>query len=209
VRLAIYCADVGSIKQGNFGWARAQWPEGGLERHRGSTEIVELVDARTEDLEGGVPVALGFECPLFVPVPGDPLRLGTARTGEGSRPWSAGAGTAALATGIVQAAWVLAELRTRRPDDPLHLEWEAFQDAQDGLFVWEAFVTDKAKADSHVNDATVAVACFSAALPDPRTASVTAETPLSPVGAAALWWDWSDALELLDTPCLVLRAAAK
>jgi hypothetical protein len=115
-----------------------------------------------------------------------------------------------LATGIVQAAWMLAELRTRRPDDSLYLEWEAFQDARRGLFLWEAFVTDKAKADSHVDDATVAVACFSAALPDPRTASVvTAERPLSLVGAAALWSDWSDALELLDTPCLVLFAAAK
>src|SRR4051794_11293405 len=95
-RLAVYCADVGSIKQGNFGSVREGVPAGEIERHRGGTEIVELVDALAQDLDAGVPVALGFECPLFVPVSEDPFRLGAARAGEGTRPWSAGAGTGAL-----------------------------------------------------------------------------------------------------------------
>lgn len=209
MKLAVYCADVGSIKQGNFGWARAEWPACELERHRGGTEIVELVDAVAEDLDAGIPVALGFECPLFVPVPKDPFRLGAARPGEGSRSWSAGAGTGALATGLVQAAWVLGELRQRRPDDHLHLDWPTFEADGTGLFLWEAFVTDKAKAETHVDDAIVAVACFTSALPDPRSASlVTAERPLSLVGAAALWAGWTADPEVIRTPCLVLRAAA-
>jgi hypothetical protein len=37
-------------------------------------------------------------------------RLGLARQGEGDRAWWAGAGTAALATGLVQAAWVCARI---------------------------------------------------------------------------------------------------
>lgn len=207
--LAVYCADVGSIKQGNFGWAREDVGAGKLERHRGGREIVDLVDALAEDLAAGVPVALGFECPLFVPVPEDPFRLGVARPGEGARPWSAGAGTGALTTGLVQAAWVLAGLRTRRPHDHVHLSWAQFEAAQSGLFLWEAFVTEKAKAITHVDDATVAVACFAAALPDPSSASVVAaERPLSLVGAAALWAGWSDDVEFLHAPCLVLKAAA-
>jgi hypothetical protein len=209
-RLFIYCADVGSIKQGNFGWAREAVPAGEIEQHRGGTEIVDLVDALADDLAAGVPVALGFECPLFVPVPQDPFRLGAARPGEGTRPWSAGAGTGALTTGLVQAAWLLAELRKRRPDDQVYLDWAEFDAAQGGLFLWEAFVTEKAKAVTHVDDATVAVACFAAALPDPRSASaVTAERPLSLVGAAALWASWSQDVELLRAPCLVLKAAAE
>lgn len=208
-RLTVYCADVGSIKQGNFGWAREAAPVGEIEQYRGGTEIAELVDALAEDLAAGVPVALGFECPLFVPVPEDPFRLGAARPGEGTRPWSAGAGTGALTTGLVQAAWVLTELRKRRPHDSVYLDWGEFESARRGLYLWEAFVTERAKAVTHVDDATVAVACFAAALPDPRSASaVSAERPLSLVGAAALWAGWSDDVELLHAPCLVLKAAA-
>jgi hypothetical protein len=57
------------------------------------------------------PVALGFECPLFVPLNLQPEALTTARSGEGSRPWSAGAGCGALATGLVQVAWILRKIR--------------------------------------------------------------------------------------------------
>jgi hypothetical protein len=209
-RLAVYCADVGSIKQGNFGWARDWVPAGGIERHRGGAEILDLIDAVGDDLAAGAPVALGFECPLFVPVPDDPFRLGAARPGEGTRPWSAGAGTSALTTGLVQVAWVLVELRERRPADHVHLDWAAFEAAGVGLFLWEAFVTEQAKATTHVDDATIAVACFTDALPDPRSAStVTAERPLSLVGAAALWAGWSDDVELLRAPGLVLKAEVK
>jgi hypothetical protein len=208
-RIAVYCADVGSIKQGNFGWAR-EVPGVEIERHRGGTEIVELVESVADDLSVGVPVALGFECPLFVPVPEDPFRLGAARPGEGTRPWSAGAGTGALATGLVQAAWVLAELRKRRPDDKAYFNWADFMAARAGLFLWEAFVTDKAKATTHVDDATIAVACFTAAQPDPTSASVvTAERPFSLVGAATVWAGWSDDVQLVHVPCLVLRASPK
>jgi hypothetical protein len=209
-RLAIDCADVGSIKGGNFGQARRERPAGLIEQHRGGTEIVQLVDAASEDLEDGVPVALGFECPLFVPVPEEALRLGAGRYGDGSRAWSAGAGTGALATGLVQAAWVLAELRKRRPADRVYLDWPGFEAAGAGLFLWEAFVTGTAKADTHVDDARIAVERFAEALPDPRRSNaVTADRPLSLIGAAALWAGPSDDLELLRAPCLVIRAAAR
>jgi len=195
---------------GKLRWAREEVPSGEIERHRGGTEIAELVEAVAGDLGDGVPVALGFECPLFVPVPEDPFRLGSARPGEGSRPWSAGAGTGALTTGLVQAAWVLTDLRRRRPTDLVFFDWASFNAAGAGLYLWETFVTEKAKATTHVDDAAIAVACFTAALPDPgRANAVTAERPLSLVGAAGLWAGWSDDAEFLRTPCLVLKAAER
>lgn len=83
---------------------------------------MELVDAVAGDLIAGEAVALGFECPLFVPVPATPLQLGAARLGEGNRPWSAGAGASSLATGLAQVSWILAELRQRVPDCPVFLD---------------------------------------------------------------------------------------
>jgi hypothetical protein len=109
----------------------------------------------------------------------------------------------------VQAAWVLTELRRARPADPVFLSWSSFDVAACGLYLWEAFVTEKAKATTHIDDATVEVACFIAALPEPeRATAVTAERPLSLVGAAALWAGWSDDVELLRAPSLVLKAVA-
>jgi hypothetical protein len=93
----------------------------------------------------GRPVALGFECPLFVPVPLLAEKLGAARKGEGNRAWSAGAGTAALTTGLVQAAWVLSEIRDHCGDAVLHMEWEPFTREESGLLIWEAFVSSTRK----------------------------------------------------------------
>jgi hypothetical protein len=175
--------------------------------HRGGTEIVELVEAVAEDLASERRVALGFECPLYVPVPENPLELGKARLGEGNRSWSAGVGAGALATGLVEVAWILRALRKRAADTAIHLDWTEFK-AAGGLFLWEAFVTDRAKAATHVDDATVAASAFLDALPDPeqRNAVTTAE-PLSLLAAALLWSGWADAGKLLRTPSLVIKAA--
>jgi hypothetical protein len=204
----VYCADIGSVPNGRFGWARNEPNETTIERHRGGTEIIDLVDAVAEDLAADQPVALGFECPLFVPVPEQALRLGTARPGEKNRSWSAGAGAGAMATGIVEVAWILGQLRRRLPETTTFLGWDEFTAAGSGLFLWEAFVTDRAKAATHVDDATVAVAAFCDALPDVSVANaVTAERPLSLLGATLLWSGWSDDTELLHAPCLVIKAA--
>jgi hypothetical protein len=207
MKLVIYCADIGSIPNRRFGWARSAANEGGIERHRSGTEIIELLDGVAEDLAAGRGVALGFECPLFVPVPEQPLRLGMARAGERNRPWSAGAGAGAMATGIVEVAWILAELRRRCPKATPYLDWTEFATGR-GLFVWEAFVTAGAKAATHVDDATVAVAAFRNCLPDPTAMNaVTAERPLSLIGTALLWSGWSTDAAVLHAPCLVIKAA--
>lgn len=206
--LVVYCADVGSIAQSNFGWARSEIPAGGVQEHHGGEEIAELVERVAADLTAGKPVALGFECPVFVPVPDDWRALGKSRPGDGSRSFSAGAGPAVLVTGLFEMPWILGELRKSRPDDSAYIDWESFAQARSGLFLWEAFVTGPAKKPTHVEDAAEAVRCFRAALPDPRAASaVTAENPLSVIAAALLWSDWSSDLDLLHEPCLVIKAA--
>jgi hypothetical protein len=201
--LAIYCADIGSIPYHRFGWPCTDAAGDRVERHRGSAEIGDLVEIVAADIADGRAVALGLECPLYVPVPEQPLRLGMARTGEGNRSWSAGAG--ALATGAVQVAWIHQALRRRAPDAQPFLDWEAFTSVGHGLFLQEAFVTDRAKAATHIDAA--AVTAFRDALPHVIAANaVTADRPLWLLGAALLWSGWSDDLALLHAPCLVIKA---
>lgn len=208
VGLIVYCADVGSIPKGNFGWARSE-QSGDLELHHGSTEIAELVEAVAADLRAGTPVALGFECPLFVPVPEEAMLLGTRRNGEPIA-FSASAGAGALVTGLVQVAWALREIRQRVGAVDVFQEWAAFTAASHGLFLWEALVSGAAKAESHVDDAAAAVACFRAALPDPsgRNGVAVEGDVLSLLGAALLWAGWPVAPTQLRAKCLVLTAPA-
>jgi hypothetical protein len=207
--LVVFCADVGSVAHGKFGWARsAENSARDIDEVHDHSKPSDLVRAVCRELGGGRPVALGFECPLFVPVPTDDLSLGRARAGEGNRSWSAGAGSGALTTGIVQAAWVLDAIRQQTDATDLWLDWSAFLTVRRGLFLWEAFVSGAAKGATHVDDASIAVAAFVAALPDPREGeSITAERPLSLIGAAAMWSGWSTDDELLRVAPLVVRAS--
>jgi hypothetical protein len=204
--LVVFCADVGSVRSGNFGWARSYSSEAPVIEHD-SSKPADLAGAVVSELNAGRPVALGFECPLFVPVPTAEMKLGAARGGEGNRAWSAGAGTGALATGLVQAAWVLAAIRSHSRDHSLHFDWMGFAAENRGLLLWEAFVSAGAKGMSHEDDATIAVAAFEGALPDPTAAStITAERPLSLAGAIALWSGWLDTPAALHQIPLVIRA---
>lgn len=104
-QVSVFGVDVGSVRRkGGFSWSTADAVQRGQDNPR------ELGDAVLAALADGQ-VALAFECPLSVPVPevsGDGWAdLGRARAGEGNRSWSAGAGTGALATGLVQLAWLL------------------------------------------------------------------------------------------------------
>lgn len=204
--LVVLCADVGSVRSGRFGWA-CGIPGDDVLTDRSGSRPAELAAAVANALVERQPVALGFECPLFVPVSESDKLLGTALTGEGNRSWSAGAGTGALATGLVHMAWVLAEIRHVCSNASMHLGWDEFARAEGGRLIWEAFVTAAAKGASHVDDATIAVEAFLAALPDTRSASaISGERPLSLAGAAAVWSGWLNSSSALRTPTLVTRA---
>lgn len=112
-------------------------------------------------LNDGHPVPLGFECPLFVPIAADEVNLTDARPGEGNRPWSAGAGCGALAAGLAQVARVLTEVRRRAQHPvPVSFRWRNLGLSQPGIFLWEAFITDSDKGESHVEDARAAASAF-------------------------------------------------
>ena len=208
--LTIYCADIGSVAKGRFGWARLA----GEQAHMGSC-IVAFVDDIACTLAKGRKVALGFECPLWVPVPENPQYLTKGRQIDGNRPWSAGAGTAVLATGVSQVAWILEELRSRlNQRDALHpsvhLDWTEFEGRSSALFIWEAFVTGKAKASGSkdavdARDALTACWSFSDLLPDLGERLEPEQRVRSLIGGAILWAGWSEDLGLLGKQCIVVR----
>jgi len=200
-----YCADIGSVAKKHFAWARGA--ASSRECLRGS-DPRELAAAVAADLMRRTPVALGFECPLFVPVPEDPARLTARRDGEGQRPWSAAAGAASLVTGLTETVWVLRELRRLvSAGVAAFLEWEAFRASGTGLFLWEAFVTSGGKGSGHSHDAEIAVQRFLALIAELTQGNAVQQSgPVhSLVGAALLRTGWGTDLALLETPCLVIK----
>lgn len=206
--LAVFCADIGSVKSGRFGWAGTDATGATLGKGR---DMEGLVDAVVQTLDAGRPCALGFEAPLFVPLRDDPPQLTAARRGEGNRPWSAGAGCGALATGLVQVSWLLRAIRGRVAEKvDAFTDWSSFAEEGRGLFVWEAFVTGAGKPKGarwpHVADAMAGAGAFVAALPDPTSSNVVDESRVfSLLGAAMLRTGWKDDPAVLSSVCLVLR----
>lgn len=207
--LVIYAADIGSVKGGNFGWSRRSATSPDASSGHGGHHPADLVAEMTEDFERGRSIALGLECPLWMDLPTDAAELTRGRDGEGSRPWSAGAGSGALATGLVQTAWILRELRAAAPKAKAFLRWPEFVEAKSGLYLWEAFVTGAAKTVTHVGDAQKAADAFAAALPDPSAKSSVRSRGgevVSLIGAALLRTGWTTDVALLSQSCLVIRA---
>lgn len=202
--LSIYCADVGSIKAKNFGWACSR-PTGELESGTDIAEFAEKISSNI--LLNGSKVAVGFECPLFVPMRDDELRVNSSRAGEGNRSWSAGAGTGALATGLVEVLWVMRRVNSLIGSTPrAELGWDAFSKSN-SVFLWEAFVSSSSKGSSHEEDAEIAVREFRDGLPNPMTLNaIHEESVLSLVGAAALRARWASDIEILSQACLVVKA---
>lgn len=199
--ITICCADIGSIKRGKFAWASdPDAPD------HDSSSIRDLSSLVVERLDAGDRVALGFECPLWLPIPANPAELGKQREGENGRPWSAGAGAFVLTTGLAQVAWILDEVRQAVPNVDAFLDWRAFCEAPRGIFLWEAFVTGDAKGGSHSGDAQVAIQAFRQRLPMMRTDVTTPHFVRSLIGDALLRSGWSTDASLLRRPCVVVRA---
>ena len=138
--------DVGSVRRsGGFSWAALD-----EEPSHGQDDPTVLAQLVVDHMRSGGRVALAFECPLTVPVPDGRhwLDLGRARTGEGNRPWSAGAGTGALATGLVQVAWTCKYIVDRVPNlGRVTTQLEQFADGSAQLLLTEAMVTDEGKPE--------------------------------------------------------------
>ena len=200
----VWAVDIGSVEKGRFGWCRAT--SSGNTKHGKS--ISDLVEGVARDLSDGLRVALGFECPLFVPIAADPYSLTKARAGEGNRPWSAGAGSGALATGLTECVWIFERIRERSNGNTIPVfDWVQFYGGEGTFFVWEAFVSGKAKGATHADDATIAAKAFWSCYPDIEGASsIKATNPFSLVGAALLRAGLSSDVKLLSEPCVVIVA---
>jgi hypothetical protein len=201
------CVDVG--KPGaNLGWAAVD----GQSKTDG-TDLDDLITAIAQALRTG-PASLGFECPLFLPLRDDPLKMTSARAGESGpglapRPFSAGPGPTVTVLGTLVACYVLTRLRPLAPHAQVHMDWRIPPTEPGQLLIWEAFVTNQRKAHDtrHVEDARLAVDAYLTRMVDPRicTSSVVEPNCFSLIGAALLRTGWATSAHVLAEPCLVIR----
>ncbi|KQV19270.1 MULTISPECIES: hypothetical protein [unclassified Kitasatospora] len=155
---------------------------------------------------------------MAVPVP-TPDReswryLGKARTGEGNRPWSAGAGAGSLATGLAQGAWMLSRLHSLAPGATATTQVDRFNPGQARLLLAEAFVSSTGKpiavaGGQHAANAEAAARAVLARLTDgpSRVPGVTCEPrrPLNLLAAMALWAGLPISGDELGLDVLVVR----
>ena len=204
---AIYTCDIGSIPSGNFGWARC------VPEHKanptGSTDISRLVDCLEKDMANRTSIALGFESPLFIPVPLSDSDLCRGRQGEGSRSLFAQAGATVTTLGIHQAAWILRKIH---PCGANHFEFTTDlskwppSDERLVLFCWEAFVSGNAHSRHHTRDAATATMFFLDNEMHLGTVNaVTTEPSFSLIQAVALWAGWSTNMAELHASTLVIK----
>ena len=75
MELIVYCADIGSVVRGRFGWARSE-EQGEVRSHRGGPEIVDLVEAVAADLgDGRASLLAALLLPVVKPPVSPPLAL--------------------------------------------------------------------------------------------------------------------------------------
>lgn len=205
--VVVAMVDVGKLA--NVGW----WRICG-QSQSGGRDLDELAALVAHDLNAGRAVALGFEAPLFVPAPRSSTGLGRQRIGEAGRPWSASAGTVALAFGVQQAAYVLMRVADGLDQPaPAGFATSTLVDATPCLVVWEAFVSGPAKdrlaAEPHIADARAAATEFHRRLAAGSVSSDIAEPSVLNLAAAALIAaGFTQDTSLLRTPCVVVKAPA-
>ncbi|HEU5251928.1 MAG TPA: hypothetical protein VFU16_01210 [Solirubrobacterales bacterium] len=205
--LQVFCADIGSIANDGFAWARRISGSEVEELHRPES-IESLAGSVVDVLRKGEPVALGFEAPLFLPVPESPARLGKARPCDAPSPsWSSSVGASVLATAMAQIPWTLKFIHEQVPGAQAHVQWPPFAEQQGGLLLWEAFVSGAAKGATHEQDARNGVQAFCDQLPNPGDSSAAeTERPFSLLAAAAIWAGFDLATEAMQDDCLLVRA---
>lgn len=197
--LLVACIDVGAAS--STGWASKLLDNTGG-RRRGSN-IQKLFPLILNHLNVPGAVALGFECPLYVPFRTELLELNRGRLGEGAPAWSSSIGATVMASGIPVVLWVLERLKAMAPASTVAtVDWLTFLRCPSGILLWEAFVTGAAKAGSHAADAAVAVRTFIDHLPSLQSGEKREVEPRvqSLVGAALLRTGWSTDLSRAAVP---------
>lgn len=208
----IYACDVGSTrcsaKTGlpSFAWARVNPEDGAIQV---SSYIDKLVQQLESDIQQGCSIALGFEAPLFIPVPEDWKDLSKGREGDGNRSFASPVGLSVCALGIHQSAWILRSLYeslSRECDFTLDPKCWPPSGQRPVVFCWEAFVSGAAHSEQHLMDAATAVSFFHENETNLRNINaVSAEKPLSLIWSVALWSGWVSDLEFMHKPTLVIK----
>jgi hypothetical protein len=213
--------DVGSVALGRFAWAALDAPALSVAGQGADPESA--VQALIPGLASGGRAALVLEAPMSVPVPASDRAdgweaLGRARAGEGNRPWSAGAGAGVLATGLAQAAWMLARLVDTVPGTTVTTRparWATPHGPK--LLLAEALVSGAGKpvptaSGPHAADAEAAARALAERLPEPSLLAsdvrCAPHRPFNLLAAAAMWAGLNILHDELHADVLVLRAGS-
>lgn len=208
----IACIDVGSPKKGNVGWAVLQ-----ADSQLTGCDLSELIDVLGVHMRSELPIAVGFECPLYLPKRDDPLSMTDCRRGETGLNWCGGPGASVLATGLAQVNWVLTKLAAAKHDAAGTTRWSEFSGGRCRLFFWEAFITSRAGVSiriesavgvsHHEEDALCGALAFRQvpATNDNFPSDLEDERALSLIGMHLLDTGLSKDFTLLSEPCAVLK----
>ena len=210
----VACLDVGSPQKGNVGWAVLH---GGTPRH--GRELPRFLDLLVSHLGMGRSIALGFECPLYIPKRDDPMLMTGARLGEKGVNWCGGPGGSVLATGLAQVNWVLRNLSLSDRNLASSTRWNDFRYKSIPLFIWEAFITsgdgaatqggvpDREQASDHERDAVCGAIAFAdrARRQADLVSDLDQEPATSLIGMHLLSTGLATDLSLLNETCFVLK----
>ena len=131
-----------------------------------------------------------------------------ARLGEKDRPWCAGAGSGALATGLTEYVWIFERIHKSSQIEILPtFDFNELVYGKANLFIWEAMVTRLQKGDSHADDAEIASGSFWDNYSNIDAANaIKVANPFSLVGAGLLRARLTNDIEFLFKSCIVLIA---
>jgi hypothetical protein len=183
-----------------------------------------MADYVAGKLAEGHPVALGFECPLWIPLTADQNNLTNGRAEDGNRAWSANGGALVLATSLPITAWTLRRIRVALIERglsheriPVAADLTTFQENPQGLLLWEAFISGNNKAadyedlperQKHIADAHLGARAFIRRWRAPVAQSKVPDAPdetLSLIGMALLRSGWTHDISILHRPVEIVR----
>lgn len=207
----VACLDVGSPKKGNVGWAILY---DGLRMTGG--DLNAFVSPIAECLKAGQTVAVGFECPLYIPRRTDIECMTSPRLGEVGLNWCGGPGASVLATGLAQVNWCLVRVAELAPEVRGTTRWDDFAAGRAPLYCWEAFITSRTgeivdpgnvdELPSHQRDALCGALAFeNAVISGAPVSGLGDEAAVSLIGLHLLQSGLAEDVSLLSERCTVLK----
>ena len=150
---SICAIDIGSPKLGNIGWSVY---DAFNEQYFSGRDLDELIPILSRVSQYSA-IVLGLEAVLFVPLR-DQLVLATkGRKGEGSRPWSAGAGAQVLAMNLPIMTYLFDRIGKISSGVQFIIDDTLFDAHPNQILLFEALVSGKDKGSSHIDDAVIMV----------------------------------------------------